>query len=198
MRKAFQKQRRKPVQSRSRATVEAILDAAARILRRDGAKGLKTDAIAAQAGVSVGSIYDYFPTKEAIIIALARKLLAADLRAIETALAQAPTDPIRIIIRTLIQRHRADRSYRRKVMSAHIGAGLAGEHAETVQASMTLIRKIVRPNAPLDPLAEFVASRSVLGVCRALVDEREGLEQDPAELEAALTDLVASVLGREL
>lgn len=193
-RKTAGKQRRKPKQERSRATVDAILDAAARILRRHGPKGLTTAAIAARAGVSVGSIYDYFPTKDAIVIALAKALLDDDVRAIQHALAQPSSDPIRLVVRTLIIRHRADRAYRRKVMSAHIGAGLAGEHAETVQAAISLIlERLPEIEAPA-PLAVFVASHSVLGVCRALVDERAGLELDAADLETALLSIVDAAL----
>lgn len=57
-------------QSRSRATVEALLDATARILVREGYDGVSTNRIAAVAGVSIGSLYQYFPNKEALVVAL--------------------------------------------------------------------------------------------------------------------------------
>ncbi len=59
--------RKPPVQDRSRATVEAILAAAARVLIKDGYDGATTNRIAEIAGVSVGSLYQYFPSKEAIV-----------------------------------------------------------------------------------------------------------------------------------
>lgn len=66
--------RKKPVrtarQSRSRATVEVILEAGARILSQSGWAGLTTNAVAARAGVSVGSLYEYFADKQAIVDAL--------------------------------------------------------------------------------------------------------------------------------
>ncbi|MBR8500820.1 TetR/AcrR family transcriptional regulator, partial [Burkholderia cenocepacia] len=53
--------RKAPRQRRSVATVDAIVEAAARILERDGFDGYTTNAVAALAGVSIGSLYQYFP-----------------------------------------------------------------------------------------------------------------------------------------
>lgn len=58
---------RQAKQPRSKATVNAILEAAARILADDGWQGVNTNAIARRAGVSVGSVYEYFPDKQAIL-----------------------------------------------------------------------------------------------------------------------------------
>ena len=55
------KLRKSPAQSRSRATVEAILDAAAHILVTQGFAAASTNRIAEKAGVSIGSLYQYFP-----------------------------------------------------------------------------------------------------------------------------------------
>ena len=63
--------RKQPVQERSRDTVRAILEAAAQVLERRGYAGTTTDRIAARAGVSVGTLYQYFPNKAAIVFALA-------------------------------------------------------------------------------------------------------------------------------
>src|SRR5262249_12221141 len=62
--------RRKPAQSRSRATVAAILEAATRIFEARGYSAATTNLIADRAGVSVGSLYEYFPSKDAILVAL--------------------------------------------------------------------------------------------------------------------------------
>lgn len=67
------KPRKVPRQARSRALVEAILDAAARILSRDGREAANTNAIAREAGVSIGSLYQYFPDRETIIQALVHR-----------------------------------------------------------------------------------------------------------------------------
>jgi len=66
-------QRRSPRQARSRATWEAIVEAAAQILERQGPEGLTTNDVAGRAGVSIGTLYQYFPDKQAILLAAARR-----------------------------------------------------------------------------------------------------------------------------
>src|SRR5215467_902602 len=62
--------RKLPKQARSTRLVEAILEAAVRVLERDGAAGFTTIRVAERAGVSVGSLYQYFPNKESILFRL--------------------------------------------------------------------------------------------------------------------------------
>jgi AcrR family transcriptional regulator len=62
--------RKLPAQARSRETVSVILDASARILESQGLSGFNTNAIAIKAGVSIGSLYQYFPNRDAIVRAL--------------------------------------------------------------------------------------------------------------------------------
>lgn len=64
---------RAPKQSRSRATYDAILESATRILVESGWQAVNTNAVAERAGVSIGSLYEYFPNKEAIIDAIAMR-----------------------------------------------------------------------------------------------------------------------------
>lgn len=78
--------RKAPTQKRSVATVATILEAAARILETQGASAYSTNAVAARAGVSIGSLYQYFPSKDAITRALIQKnamALLADLQAVK-------------------------------------------------------------------------------------------------------------------
>src|SRR5580700_3154791 len=62
--------RKSPRQARSEATVDAVLEATARVLVKVGYDRASTNRIAAEAGVSVGSLYQYFPSKEALVAAL--------------------------------------------------------------------------------------------------------------------------------
>ncbi|MGZ9810271.1 TetR/AcrR family transcriptional regulator [Pseudoroseicyclus sp. H15] len=76
--------RKAPKQARARATYAAILEATARILVESGVERLNTNRIAEVAGVSIGTLYQYFPTKEAILTELVReerKILLEDLTA---------------------------------------------------------------------------------------------------------------------
>jgi AcrR family transcriptional regulator len=65
--------RKMPVQPRAQETVVAILDATAHILVHDGMARLSTNRVAERAGVSIGSLYQYFPSKDALILALAER-----------------------------------------------------------------------------------------------------------------------------
>src|SRR6188768_515402 len=68
--------RRQPRQARSRDTVDALLEAAARVFRREGFRAT-TNRVAAEAGVSIGSLYEYFPNKQALLAALAERHVAS-------------------------------------------------------------------------------------------------------------------------
>ena len=69
--------RKRPTQVRSTATVGVILETAARILEAEGLEGFTTNAVAARAGVSVGSLYQYFPGKAALAAALIERETAS-------------------------------------------------------------------------------------------------------------------------
>ena len=77
--------RKRPRQARASVTVAAVVEAAARILEADGLSGFNTNRIAALAGVSIGSLYQYFPSKDAILAAL----VARESTAFEQGLAAA-------------------------------------------------------------------------------------------------------------
>ena len=71
-------QRRSPRQSRSRATWDAIVEAAAQILERRGPEALTTNHVAERAGVSIGTLYQYFSDKRALLLAAAKRDLAPE------------------------------------------------------------------------------------------------------------------------
>ena len=85
--------RKAPKQARSLATVQAILTAGARVLARESLAGFNTNRIAEVAGVSVGSLYQYFPNKAALAVALIeqeRERLAVALEAAVASVSDAP------------------------------------------------------------------------------------------------------------
>ncbi|MGE8319563.1 MAG: TetR/AcrR family transcriptional regulator [Comamonas sp.] len=89
---ALPQPRRIPRQSRSRALVDAILEATARVLSERGYAGTNTNLVAERAGVSVGSVYQYFPNKDSLITALHERHAMEMHAAMDTVLAgtQAP------------------------------------------------------------------------------------------------------------
>ena len=81
--------RKRPLQARARQTVEAIVEAAARILESQGRDRLTTNAVAERAGVSIGTLYQYFPDKEALVGALIARETSLLVDEAERARAQA-------------------------------------------------------------------------------------------------------------
>jgi AcrR family transcriptional regulator len=104
--------RRIPTQQRAQVTVEAMLDAAIKLLKRGGASSITTNRIAETAGVSIGSVYQYFPNKRAIFIALhQRHIVQVDsmIRQCMTKAADATLEEfIALLIAGMIELHRAD------------------------------------------------------------------------------------------
>jgi AcrR family transcriptional regulator len=94
--------RRKPTQTRARLTVNAILDAVIRLLKREGHKAITTNRIAEVAGVSIGSVYQYFPNKRAIFIALHERHLSEIDRMVQTKLVEHAASPLDVLIRAMV------------------------------------------------------------------------------------------------
>jgi AcrR family transcriptional regulator len=111
-RKPHTKPRKTASQRRSRATVDALLDATARILVREGFDKASTNRIAEVAGVSVGSLYQYFPSKEALVAAVIERHQQEILRTVRGELAGILDEPLERAIRGLvtvaIKAHRVD------------------------------------------------------------------------------------------
>ncbi|UPK24262.1 TetR/AcrR family transcriptional regulator [Bradyrhizobium sp. 195] len=96
------KPRKNALQARSRATVDALVEATARILVRDGFEKASTNRIADVAGVSVGSLYQYFPSKEALIAAVIERHNEEIMGIVRAALTEAADLPIDKAVRKLV------------------------------------------------------------------------------------------------
>ncbi|RTM14037.1 MAG: TetR/AcrR family transcriptional regulator [Bradyrhizobiaceae bacterium] len=104
------KPRKNASQERSRATVDALVEATARILVRDGFEKASTNRIAEVAGVSVGSLYQYFPSKEALVAAVIERHneeIMGNVRAALAEVADLPLDKaVRKLVTVAIEAHR--------------------------------------------------------------------------------------------
>jgi AcrR family transcriptional regulator len=95
--------RRQPKQRRARETVEAVLDAVVRILKREGVNAVTTNHIAKVAGVSIGSVYQYFPDKRAIFNALHKRHLEEIDRMVETKLMEHAAASLDVLVRAMVE-----------------------------------------------------------------------------------------------
>src|ERR1700759_2137679 len=94
--------RKQASQERSRATVDALVEATARILVREGFDKASTNRIAEAAGVSVGSLYQYFPSKEALVAAVIDRHSQEIMRTVRGELADAMKQPVEKAVRKLV------------------------------------------------------------------------------------------------
>lgn len=111
-RKPLTKPRKKASQQRSRALVDTLVEATARILVKEGFDQASTNRIAAKAGVSIGSLYQYFPSKEALVAAVVERHNNEIGEVTRNALAKVVALPmeqaVRKLVATAIDAHRVD------------------------------------------------------------------------------------------
>lgn len=104
--------RKLATQERSRATVDALVEATARILVKEGFDKASTNRIADVAGVSVGSLYQYFPGKEALVVAVIDRHNRETMKIVRRALVEIVSLPMEQAVRRLVtvavHAHRVD------------------------------------------------------------------------------------------
>jgi AcrR family transcriptional regulator len=166
----------RPRQGRSRAVVDAVLEAAAQLLEAEGEAGFNTNAVAERAGVSIGSLYRYFADKEAILLALARRETETVRLAMRQALGQRTgLAPDRAAIRAFLGAFAGRPGVRRLALRTILARdGSAHDGAGGIEALMRDSK-----GRPLPELRAFVLSRALLGAIRAAVNERPELLMSP-------------------
>ena len=169
--------RKLPRQSRSASTVQVIVEAAARLLEREGASGFNTNSVAEIAGVSIGSLYQYFPNKDAIIRALIErqaKLVAVNAGAALAAggLDQALTALVEVAVENQLGRPRLAQLLEDEEMRLAHSLDLEAEALGVRDALSAALRASVRTEE-----AELVAS-DVMRVIRVLSDAAGSRDAD--------------------
>jgi len=111
-RRPLSKPRKVASQPRSRATVDALVEATARILVKEGFDQASTNHIAEVAGVSIGSLYQYFPSKEALVFAVVERHQQEIMQTVRSELAGVLDQPVEKAVRKLVavavKAHRVD------------------------------------------------------------------------------------------
>lgn len=96
------RQRKQPVQERSQATAEALLEATLQVLVRQGYQALTTTKVAERAGVSVGTLYQYFPDKRSLVTALKVRYFGLLSASVLEAVRQVEGAPFEVAIRRML------------------------------------------------------------------------------------------------
>jgi len=198
--------RKRPSQTRALRTIDTLFEAAARILAHDGEAGFTTNRIAERAGFSIGTLYQYFPSKEAIVVAMVRRQRERVMRELEGLLDRAaahelpPEEALRVYVRRLIDAFGRGQAAQR--LLTRLGWQLDApalivqtmdEGAERVSAAMA---RLDDPDWPVpDPVTLYALSRALMGALRAASEEDHPALDDP-RFEEALVRLVTGLLHR--
>ncbi|HHO51383.1 MAG TPA: TetR/AcrR family transcriptional regulator [Deltaproteobacteria bacterium] len=182
----MENKRRTPIQERARATVEVLLEATAQILVELGYARLSTNRVARRAGVSVGTLYQYFPNKDALVEALAHRVSEGQAEVIITQLQQTHDQSLEVAIRGLIQGIIAS-----KRVEPELAAALASEvprngRLDLEQATLRRVCDVASAALrrrsdirPVDPeLASFALVHSIFAVIQRALQARPELIDD--------------------
>ena len=205
MSKAVSPPRRTPRQERSQFTVDAIFEAVARIVATQGEGALTTNRIAEVAGVSVGSLYQYFPSKEAILVAMLDQHCDRVMLALDALLAQARTEgwpperQVRDYVRHYLQAFGGGpqemRALARLSWKQDYRATMLVSVRGTSERIALHLQRMADEHHLQPPSAAqlFVLTRAFMGAVRAASLEQSPL-LDSAEFEDALVPLCLAYL----
>ena len=189
------KPRRNPKQARAQATVDAILAATFQLLEAEGAAKLTTNRIAERAGVSIGTLYQYFEDRDDILAAMGeRQAEAVRQKVTEIVLASPEQDSVRTIIQAIMSGIEGSPETRIVLMDALFKARGESVLSQHHIAFMSSISDRSELSFALGRESAFVLTHAVVCLLRASAAEPE-LELDPKALEDELVLLIESYLA---
>jgi AcrR family transcriptional regulator len=163
--------RKTPRQARSASTFEAIVEAAARILEREGYGGFSTNAVAETAGVSIGSLYQYFPRKEALVGALIAREKGHLIKRVGAAAAR-PTgaEALRAVIEACVEHQLCRPKLARLLDFEEARLPFDADIQRIGDEFQALVLEVLaRPDLPRQPDAR-TAAQDVLAIMRGMID----------------------------
>jgi len=191
--------RKTPKQGRARATYDAILEAAAHIIAGQGLVAFNTNAVAERAGVSIGSLYQYFPNKDSLMAALIQRQQEAQLATLQAAAEMIGSEKtlekvVRSLVRAAMQHHREndllasaiDHEEARLPVDA-----LLSSYLEKAGAVVEVMLERFQHEIP--SIMPKVAARTLPALVRSVTDAWANLR--PPQLEKAEEEAVRAVLG---
>jgi AcrR family transcriptional regulator len=202
-RKPLTSPRKKASQDRSRALVDTLVEATARILVKEGFDKASTNRIAEKAGVSVGSLYQYFPGKEALVAAVMERHNKELMKVVRGALAEVATLPteqaVRKLVATAIEAHRIDPKLHR-VLAEQIPRTGKLEHIETFnRENYALFKAYLEAHSKefraVDlGLAAFVCVTSIEALTHTAVLHHSEMLADKAAVDALVEEATRLVV----
>ncbi len=187
--------RKQPLQPRAVETVACILEAAAQLLEVQGFEGFNTNIVAERAGVSIGSLYQYFPGKRALVVALMRREKERFGQDASAALAAATgSDAMRHLVRAAV-RQQLERPELARLLDIEEARPEVQRETEEASGVRALLRATLdREDLPMQPDKE-IATDELMVLIRALVDSAgERRESDLPGLESRLSGAVFGYL----
>jgi AcrR family transcriptional regulator len=195
--------RRAPRQARSQLKVELMLEAAMQLIETGSVAALTTNAVAAKAGVSIGTLYQYFGDKQALLDALVAREMGNTsdkvLQAVQAPLDGTPGERIRAVLRAVLKSYGGRRRVHRQLME-HALTHLPGRRMSPLYAQLIALlstQGVASPGQTLRALTAaqaFVLTHAMAGVLRTLAasDKAPPLQ----EVEDALVHLVLGYMAQ--
>lgn len=162
--------RKQAVQPRAKATVDVILEATARLLVREGYDRTSTNKVAVAAGVSIGSLYQYFPSKEALVAALMDRHTDEMMALVRGKTAEVWASPVPVVVETLVR-------------------AMIEAHAVDPKLHKVFVEQVPRVGR-LERLHDL--ETEVLGLARAFLEAHKS-ELRPLDLDVAAFVSVATI-----
>lgn len=196
--------RRKPLQERSQQKIELILEAATRILDREGLSALTTNRIAEVAGISIGTLYQYFSQKNDILVMLGQREMQTVTNRVVALLSNPDRDPGEDPARMLIQAVFGAFGGRSRVHRVLLENALMQGSGKLLDTPPNLIANLLTSwgvpgrsgkSVRFSPAQAFVITQAFVGVTRATVSGHAP-NIPKAEIEEALLQLIKGFLAK--
>jgi AcrR family transcriptional regulator len=197
--------RRKPTQARSLHKVELILEAAMQLSEIADIASLTTNAVAAKAGVSIGTLYQYFDSKEALLDALADREMAVlserVMSSMNVDLPVAPGSRVRAVVHAILQAYGGRKRVHRLLLERAMRRGsrsrllpLFAQLSNLLSSGATDAHR--QPIPPIKQAEAFVLTHAIAGALRGMVSDEE-LHLPLKDVEDALVRLVLGFYAME-
>lgn len=196
------KPRKTPVQARATETRERILEAAARVFSENGYAAGTTNRIAAAASMSVGSLYQYFPNKDSILVELVRRHIDEGTARMREELARATagggsvriTDLIGGLVDAMIANHAGDPGLHQVLFEeAPRPPELLAELHDLEESIVALAAGLIAADPAVDVADPEVAARLVVATVESLVHRVVATRRRSVDLASFRTELVTLI-----